>query len=306
MEKLHCRVCMDGIAESLGKIPECREFAGQLITPPIQGGVLWHCRACGSMFRYPTLTSEDYISLYKKAPNTVWTKYENERNDFSTIYTYLNSHPGGAILDIGCYAGDFLMGLPERFIKFGVEPSDSALKSATSKCVSILGASLDKLESDKCFDVVVSIDVIEHVLDVEGFLSQALAHTKENGLLIISTGNPDCFFWKKVFKGQFWYSYYAEHVTFPSYGYYADFAKRHGLQPPEQILFNYHHLKLKSLVSTWSRFVFRYLLRKIKRLIQRITRGIAAKRPAPMEVRLVGIFTDHHIIVFRKRELGKS
>ena len=47
MEKLHCRVCMDGIAESLGKIPECREFAGQLITPPIQGGVLWHCRASG-------------------------------------------------------------------------------------------------------------------------------------------------------------------------------------------------------------------------------------------------------------------
>jgi len=86
---------MDGIAEPIGEIPDCGEFAGQLISPPIQGGMLLDCRDCGSMFRYPTLHSADYIALYKNSPSTVWEPEEIERNDFSKIYAYLREHVGG-------------------------------------------------------------------------------------------------------------------------------------------------------------------------------------------------------------------
>jgi len=306
MGKLRCRVCGHGEAKSLGQIPDCAEFAGQLVSPPIKGGELWLCKDCGSMFRHPTLSASEYISLYEKAPSTVWVEGEVERNDLVTIYAYLNNHAGGLILDVGCYTGDFLAGLPDKFKKYGIEPSNLASESAASKGIDVLGKTLDELDSDKVFNVVVLIDVIEHVLDVEKLLSQALARVKENGLLIISTGNPGCFFWKKVFKSVYWYNVFAEHVTFPSYNYYIEFARRHGLQTPEQIRFRYTKLKYMVRLSTLFRnvlFTFSPAVYQILRKIRKITTNSTATDALVAPASLIGAFADHHVIVFRKKGL---
>lgn len=303
---LRCRVCGHGEAESLGQIPDCGKFAGQLVFPSIKGGCLWRCKDCGSMFRHPTLASQEYLALYEKASSTVWVKGGVERNDFATIYTYLKNHVGGSILDVGCYSGYFLAGLPEKYKKYGLEPSDLASRCAVSEGIDVLGKTLDEVDSDMVFDVVVSIDVIEHVLDVEKFLTQALAHVKENGLLVISTGNPSCFFWERVFKSKFWYNLFAEHITFPGYNYYNEFSKRHGLQPPEQKRFRYTKLKFMERLSTILRY-FRYLLfhafYKAMSKIRRITTDSTATVSSVATVSLIGVFTDHHVIIFRKKEL---
>lgn len=300
MDAIKCRVCGHGVAESLGQIPDSGEFAGQHISPPIKGGKLWLCKDCGSMFRHPTLSGDDYISLYKTAPSTVWIGDEIERNDFETIYTYLGNHIGGSILDVGCYSGNFLAGLPEKFKRYGIEPSDSASRCTASKGIEVLGKTLAGLDSDMTFDLVVSIDVVEHVLDVEEFLEQALAHVKGNGLLIISTGNPGCVAWKKVFKSKYWYSLFAEHVTFPSYNYYIEFSRRHGLQPPEQIRFRYAPLKRAARLSRLFRFAFSLAMHKAIKKI----RGTATGRVFSFaQVSLIGVFNDHHVIIFRKKGL---
>jgi len=297
---VRCRVCGHSDAESLGKIADCGEFAGQHISPPIKGGGLWLCKDCGSMFRHPTLSANDYISLYEQAPSTVWVDNGVERNDFTTIYAYLKSNVGDSILDVGCYTGNFLVGVSNKFKKFGIEPSDLASREAASKGISILGKTLNDLDSDQVFDVVVAIDVIEHVLDVENFLSQALAHVKENGLLVISTGNPGCFFWRKVFKSRFWYNYFAEHVTFPSYKYYIDFSNRLGLQIPEQIRFKYLELKPVIRLSMLLRYSISQAIQKAMKMI----RCTAVHRIHWFAyVSLIGAFTDHHVIIFRKSKL---
>ncbi len=303
MGKLRCRVCGDGVAESLGQIADCAEFAGQLVSPPIKGGELWKCKDCGSMFRHPTLSPNEYISLYEKSPSTVWVEGEIERNDFKSIYTYLENHPGGSMLDVGCYAGDFLVGLPEKFEKYGVEPSDSAARCADSKGITVFGKTLAELDSGRFFDVVVAIDVVEHVLDVEKFLKEALAHVQVNGLLIISTGNPSCFVWGKVFKSKYWYSLYPEHVTFPSYNYFNEFAKRNGLRSPEQICFRY--MKMKPMVRfskllRYAPFFFFPGIYQGLRKIRRYAMGRATTITASAPVNLVGVFADHHVIIFRK------
>lgn len=250
------------------------------------------------MFRHPTLSASDYISLYEQAPSTVWEGGGVERNDFAAIYTFLKDHTGGSILDIGCYTGNFLAGLPGKFKKYGLEPSDMASREAVSKGMYVLGKTLDDLDSDQAFDMVVAIDVIEHVLDVEKFLSQALGHIKGNGLLIISTGNPECYFWKKVFKSRFWYNFFAEHVTFPSYKYYSDFANRHGLQIPEQIRFRYTELKPVVRFSMLLRYSFSLAIQKGVKII----RGTTAQQIHLFAyVSFIAAFTDHHVIIFRKR-----
>ena len=299
MSVLKCRVCGHGDAESMGQIPDCAEFAGQQISPPIKGGELWICSDCGSMFRHPTLSASDYISLYEKLPSTVWVGSEEKRNDFSKIYAYLKNHIGGSILDVGCYTGDFLAGLSDSFEKFGVEPSDSASKSAAAKGITVLGTTLEDVDPNKVFDVVVAIDVIEHVLDVEIFLTRALASVRGNGLLIISSGNPGCFFWKKIFKSKFWYSNMAEHLTFPSYNYYVEFSRRSGMRDPEQKRFRYMKIKLVARILIIFRFLFIYTIYKILRTIRRITLN---KTTAVVirHVSLLGIFTDHHVIIFKK------
>ncbi len=298
---LKCRVCGHGEATSLGQIADWEEFAGQQITPAIKGGWLWCCKDCGSMFRYPTLSSSEYIALYEKTPSKVWE--EVERNDFSTIYVFLKNHIGGSILDVGCYSGNFLAGLTNKFVKYGIEPSESATLDAVAKGIKMLGKSLEDLEPAMVFDVVVSIDVIEHVLDVEKFLSQAFAHVKENGLLIISTGNPDCLFWKKIFKSKFWYSLYAEHLTFPSYNYFNQYARRNGLPPPEQIRFRYTKSSSLDRLFLIFRFLHSYVIYKVLKIIHRITSDGLTTQPLIGDVSLIGVFTDHHVIVFRNKGL---
>ena len=308
MRILKCRVCGHGEAVSLGQMPDCGEFAGQPVTPPIKGGELWKCRDCGSMFRHPTLSSDDYISLYEKAPGTVWVEDEVERNDIVTIYACLKDHTVGSILDVGCYSGNFLAGLPGKFVKYGVEPSASASRHAASRDISILGCTLAELKENRVFDVVVSIDVIEHVLDVEDFLDLALARVKENGLLIISTGNPDCFSWRRVFKSSFWYCYFPEHLTFPSFKYFKEFAERNGLPPPRQVRFGYKKFKLKERLSKLFHFILYSfspaLYQTLSTIHAKITGGTVTKYSGP-PVSPIGLFIDHHAIIIKKVKMER-
>ena len=303
MKGMQCRVCGHSNAVTLGEIADCEEFARQKISPPIKGGELWLCKGCGSMFRFPTLSSGEYLELYERASSEVWEVDETQRQDFATIYAYLKNHPGGSILDIGCYAGGFLSGISDKFEKFGIEPSISASNSAASKGINILGKTLTDLESKKAFDVIVSIDVIEHVLNVEAFLVDALTHINDNGLLIISTGNPDNFFWKRVFKAKFWYCSYPEHLVFPSYEYFCEFSKRHSLKRPEQIRFRYLELKFMARLSRLLRYIafsfFPILYQNLKKL-RAVSRHNVTAIYSGEPLSPIGIFTDHHVIVIKK------
>lgn len=258
------------------------------------------------MYRHPTLSQNEYLELYEKASSEVWEVGETQRNDFATIYAYLFSHVGGSILDIGCYAGGFLVGMPEKFSKFGVEPSKSAAMSATSKGINIIGKTLTDLDDHLVFDVVVAIDVVEHVLDVESFLKDALAHVGSNGLLIISTGNPDCFYWRKIFMARFWYCSYPEHLTFPSYKYFCDFAKRYDLPSPEQLRFKYMVLRLHALSIGFLHQLVFAISPSMYRAWLKLRYNMKGKdMPLATDVPLgaAGVFTDHQVIILRKRTL---
>jgi len=304
MNQPACIICKQGRIQSLGRIPDCGEFAGQIVVPSIKGGELWRCNDCGSMFRYPTLSQNEYLALYEKASSEVWEVGETQRKDFAAIYAYLLTHVGGSILDIGCYAGGFLAGMPEKFKKFGVEPSKSAANSAVSKGINILGKTLADLDEKSVFDVVVAIDVVEHVLDVESFLKDAMAHVSSKGILIISTGNPDCFFWKRIFKARFWYCSYPEHLAFPSYKYFCNFARRFNLSHPEQLRFKYLALRyhasiigfLRQLAFAISPGIYRAWLKWRYNM-----KGKDNPLAADMPLGAAGVFTDHQVIIFKKR-----
>ena len=300
---IRCRICGKLGAVSLGKIPDCCVFSGQTITPSIKGGWLWRCEKCDSMFRHPTLTSNEYLSLYEKLPASIWDETTENREDFLNIYSYLESHAGGTILDVGCYTGNFLSGLPGRFQKSGLEPSYSASHYSRSRNIDVLGETLDDLEPNLKFNIVTSIDVIEHLLNIEEFLDKAMSHVKPNGLLIIGSGDPDATYWKSLFKSRYWYCLFPEHVSFPSYKFFCDYAKKNNLQKPERIRFRYMKLNLSARLAMLLNQIAFYISPLIYRLVKKTLRMVKNRTSLIKmddSILVAGLFLDHHIIVFKK------
>jgi SAM-dependent methyltransferase len=100
------------------------------------------------------------------------------------------------ILEVGCGPGYFLHSTEEWFHNAnicGCDLDDSLVKFARdhTRGVTILLNDAHNLPfSDMCFDVVVSLQVIEHLKSPEGLLKEANRVLKRGGFLIITTPNP--------------------------------------------------------------------------------------------------------------------
>jgi 2-polyprenyl-6-hydroxyphenyl methylase/3-demethylubiquinone-9 3-methyltransferase len=107
---------------------------------------------------------------------------------------------GLRILDIGCGAGllcEPLTRLGAQVI--GVDPS--ATNIATAKAHADKGhlsidyrcTTVEEMDARERFDIVLAMEVIEHVSDVGAFLNRCATMLKPGGLMVVSTLNPN---WK--------------------------------------------------------------------------------------------------------------
>jgi len=106
-----------------------------------------------------------------------------------------------SILDIGCAAGlvseDLARwGAPKKISVTGVDASDALIAAAKHHAkeanvkVTYQCSDVDALvASRETYDVVLALEVIEHVNDQAHFIQQAVKMLKKNGLLIVSTLN---------------------------------------------------------------------------------------------------------------------
>lgn len=303
--QVHCRLCGSARTENLGSIPDCGEFAGRSVSPSIRGGHLISCRDCASLFRAPLLPQAQYLELYQNAPDVAWERHQEARNDFRMVRDCLSNLGGGTVLDIGCGSGLLLRSLPAGFRKFGVEPSDAAAAVARSHGIDMLGKTIAEVDPDKRFNILLAIDVVEHVIDVNEFMGNALRHLKAGGLFILTTGNPDHRFFKNIFKARFWYASFSEHLTFPSMKYFAGFCKKAGLAQPSQRRFSYLKrsagvkivLGIAQILFWVSPATFRFSERMFRKIV-----GMA-KRPHPeFGLSAGGAFEDHQLIVIKNEK----
>jgi SAM-dependent methyltransferase len=94
---------------------------------------------------------------------------------------------------------------------YGIELNSEAAAEAAAKGITIL--SLDSLEGVTAmqFDVVMLIDVFEHLAAPLILLRRLFGRLRESGVLIIVTGNGD-FPLCRMDPGQFWYFRTIQHV----------------------------------------------------------------------------------------------
>ncbi len=129
--------------------------------------------------------------------NPIRIKYikENIANNFK-LKNETKSLRGISILDVGCGGG--LLSEPMQRLGANVTGIDASIKNIkiaklhakkNKLNINYLCASPEKLKIKKKFDVILNMEIVEHVDDVQVFLNSCSKLLKKNGLMFVATIN---------------------------------------------------------------------------------------------------------------------
>jgi len=82
MMRLNCVCCGSDSIVAVGEIPSAINFAGRLLSVPIEGGSLIKCAACGLAFRYPRLSKTELDAFYRQGNVDTWKATLSKRIDY--------------------------------------------------------------------------------------------------------------------------------------------------------------------------------------------------------------------------------
>ena len=198
--------------------PACGGIGGQCFT--VNGYSVKCCATCDSLFvenlPSPEALAAIYTSdgYYELPPDSMRRIAEENQRRLKLIR---GIKPSGKFLDIGCAHGWLLdQAAQEGYETFGVEPSSKNAEEAARKGHAVFSGWLEDFSAqnpDKRFDIVVCLDVIEHINDPQIFLSLAASHLADGGVMVVSTPNYSGVI-AKLLGARDPYMTPPEHITF--------------------------------------------------------------------------------------------
>lgn len=115
---------------------------------------------------------------------------------YTSFYLWLEqlalSHVTGTkVLDLGCGDGAFLTTISDQWVKQGLEPSKAGADFARQKNLNVSCGTLANLPEENDIDLLVILDVIEHIVDPHEFVNQITAKLKPGAHVLVLTGDAD-------------------------------------------------------------------------------------------------------------------
>ena len=133
--------------------------------------------------------------LHKFNPTRIKYIKENIINNFK-LKNKSKPLSGIKILDIGCGGGLLSEPMSRMGAKVtGIDASDKNIKIAKLHSkknklkINYLCSSPEKLKIEKKFDVILNMEIVEHVEDIDFFLKSCSKLLKKNGLMFVATIN---------------------------------------------------------------------------------------------------------------------
>lgn len=148
------------------------------------------------------LQNIEYFENHNLDSKTEALKYQRANLFFSST-TPLKIKRGNKVLDVGCGVGIYGETMKEKYnvVVEGIDQSSGAVEIARRRGIKAKVADIDKKWPFKnsSFDVVMGVQVLEHVFNTDNFFLEAKRVLKKKGLLIISTPNLAVWFNRLIF-----------------------------------------------------------------------------------------------------------
>lgn len=138
--------------------------------------------------------------MVSKLLEKVWN--EAYLKNTENIMSLLQRNPNAMVLDVGCGDGEKTMLFKDKICCqeiIGIDGVQGRLTIAKKRGVTIVYGNLEKRWQlpRRHFDVVISNQVIEHVVDVDRFIAEVYRILKPTGYCVISTENLSS--WHNIF-----------------------------------------------------------------------------------------------------------
>lgn len=193
--------------ESSSPCALCGDTSGYRLAFHKAGIPIYRCRACGvgkaapeefdaaSYYdaSYFSGGRSDGYSNYAEAGDVLRAQFEQE----AKLLRKLGAPTGGQLLELGCAYGYFLDIAKQSYQVSGLELCEEAVLSCNARGYQDVHrgeVSAENLARFAQADVVVLLDVIEHLPDPVDALAAAAQKLKPNGLLLMTTGDFGSWF----------------------------------------------------------------------------------------------------------------
>lgn len=174
-KKVNCKVCLSK-ADFYLKHPEAD---------------LYRCKKCDHCFSdiHSMVNQENYSESYFLEDHKNWFDNPNFYL-FNQIKLFVFKNNLKNILDVGCGKGDLLKYLRDESKKnnLNLEGLDKTFNKS-EKTIKFYCSEIQNFNSEKKYDIITSLAVIEHIDDVRAFLDQLIKNTKPNGYILVMTLN---------------------------------------------------------------------------------------------------------------------
>ncbi|MCP5047180.1 MAG: class I SAM-dependent methyltransferase [bacterium] len=182
-------------------------------------GSLWTffcCNQCKFVFSNPYLPEKHIIEFYSQLEDNEYSsEAEGRSKNFKTLFKRLKKlNPGPSLLDIGAASGIFLdLANHEGYQTAGVEPSTPLANEAKEKYgIQLFNGTIENYHPNQKFSVITMLDIIEHLVEPDTFMTAVDSLLEDDGYLIIVT--PDIHSLAARIMGRRWWHYRIAHINF--------------------------------------------------------------------------------------------
>ena len=177
------------------------------------------CATCGALVATDVRRDPQLLhSIYDQLPASYWNGL-NAQTGLNQIIEGRLRERGivqGDLWDVGCGNGNLLDSLGVQWTKRGIEPGRRAVEEARRRNLAVEIGTAASLRLREVADVVLLIDVAEHLPDPEIELRAVYEMLRPGGVILLLTGKADA--WTARFAGPRWYYLHCVgHVTIFSF-----------------------------------------------------------------------------------------